>query len=36
MLRMLGPSDARFNLLLGALLLLAATLAFGLRRRFAS
>jgi len=31
-----GATDARFNLLLGALLLLAATLAFGMRRRFAS
>jgi len=31
-----GATDARLNLLLGALLLLAATLAFSMRRRFAS
>jgi Ca-activated chloride channel family protein len=31
-----GATDARFNLLLGALLLVAASLAFGARRRVAS
>jgi len=31
-----GATDARFNLLLGALLLLAATLVFGVRRRLAA